>query len=172
MDKERWHTKKIKRELVSQSFWLVFSVAFFLSTVMVWKILGHTYQFKTFEIASIPIWSWPLYSALTFAGPGAIIYKLKLYKNTYRLLKSIFGSRKAWGMYKDLKKIFWGILVLITFGILVPLFIKFLNIIITIGINIWGLIIYLLPIGVSVLIIVLLLTFLYKQNKTTQKSHP
>jgi len=171
MSEITWYTREIKKELISQSFWVTFSIAFFSGTVLAWNFLDYTYVLKQFEITSVPIWSWPLYSALTFIGPGALIYKTKLHKNTYRLLKNIFGSKKAWRLYKDFKKIFWGLLVLFTFGIAIPLFIKFLNLIITVGMNIWGIFLYTIPMLSITIILLVSITLINQKLAKTKKLH-
>ena len=91
-----------------------------------------------------------LYSALVFVTFGAFLYWVKFYQFLYHIIVKGLGDRQ---LYRSIKGLIWGSLVLVMYFWVVPKVVAVLNIIISFFYNILNLILYLFPpLGISLIV--------------------
>ncbi len=142
-----WHQIEIKKFIKETLNTSAFAVIFLISLSTWHFALGQVFEWQSITPISEPsIFQRLLYSALTFATLGAILYELGFYKFLYQIIGD-------WQAYKEAKKIIWLLLMGLMFFIIVPFTVSVLNHIISFGYNILNFFIYIFPpFGIAVIL--------------------
>lgn len=146
------HTlKKYGKEILSGAIFTVVCTLAFLLWIFV---MGKTFAWTDISPIEQPsIFIRIFYSALTFITLGAFLYKVGFYKALYQILGD-------WRSFKEAKSIIWVLLMGTMFFVIVPLVVDLLNSIISIGYNVFALILYAFPpVGISLIIFALYFYF-------------
>ncbi len=146
------HTlKKYGKEILSGAIFTVVCTLAFLLWIFV---MGKTFTWTDISPIEQPsIFIRIFYSALTFITLGAFLYKVGFYKALYQILGD-------WRSFKEAKSIIWVLLMGTMFFVIVPLVVDLLNSIISIGYNVFALILYAFPpVGISLIIFALYFYF-------------
>lgn len=158
-----WHKNtllKYKKE-ITQSAALSF-VLTLVFAIYSWH-LGNTFAWESISPIEQPsILVRAVYSALTFATLGAIIYALGFYKILYAPYRGVKGGHKE---YKKDKKAIWGILILLMYFVIIPVVVNVLNAIASFFYNIFKYILYLSPAVGIFLILTILISYIYSRAK-------
>ncbi|MDD5032694.1 MAG: hypothetical protein PHC85_01040 [Candidatus Pacebacteria bacterium] len=158
-----WYKKVIaknKKEIASSA---AFAVVFALA-ILLWHFwLGKTFQWATINPIEAPsFFNRVLYSALVFVTFGAFLYWVRFYQFLYHLIVRGLGDRQ---LYRGIKGLIWGFLILIMYFWVVPKVVELLNAIISFLYNILNLVLYLFPpLGAS--LIVFSIGYILFQNHT------
>lgn len=160
-----WYKKVLKenkKEVVSSA---AFAVVFALATLLWHFALGKSFQWETISPIEAPsLFIRALYSALVFVTFGAFLYWIRFYQFLYHLI----SDRQ---LYRGIKGLIWGSLILFMYFWVVPAVVDVLNVIISFFYNILNLILYLFPpLGVS-LILFSAGYIIFKKYYAIQKSH-
>lgn len=157
-----WHNKVLlshKKEIESSAIFF----AGFLLVLLLWQYLtGQHFVWQNISIISEPsVFDLLFYKAFAFVTVGAFLYYIvKLWKILKFICIDLLGSP---GLYYEVKRIVWAIILLITFYTTPKLF-DLLNAMLSFLYNILNLTLYLFPpLGISLIIFIILL--LYKQNR-------
>lgn len=142
-----WYKKVLKenkREVASSA---AFAVVFALAILLWHFMLGKSFQWETISPIEAPsIFSRALYGALVFVTFGAFLYWVRFYQFLYQLI----SDRQ---LYRGIKGLIWGSLILVMYFWVVPTVVEILNAIISFLYNILNLILYLFPpLGVSLIV--------------------
>lgn len=160
-----WHKNTLLkyRKEITHSAVLSFVLALVFA-VYSWH-LGNTFVWESISPIEQPsILVRAIYSALTFATLGAIIYALGFYKILYAPYRGVKGGYKE---YKKDKKAIWGILILLMYFIIIPVVVNVLNAIASFFYNIFKYILYLPPTLGIFLILTILISYIYSRvNKS------
>lgn len=147
----RWYNKVLKENkkeiIASTTFAVVFAFA-----ILLWHFnLGKSFHWETISPISEPsLFNRVLYSALVFVTFGAFLYWVKFYQFLYHIIVKGLGDRQ---LYRSIKGLIWGSLVLVMYFWVVPKVVAVLNIIISFFYNILNLILYLFPpLGISLIV--------------------
>lgn len=157
-----WYKKvliKHKKEIIASA---VFTITLTF-TLLLWNFgLGKSFVWQRIEPFTAPdFFDRAFYSALVFVSIGALLYVLKFYKFLHFL---IVRQLRNWRLYNDIKKFIWLLLILGMYGIFSKI-VDFLNSIMSLIYNIFGLILYALPpLGISLVISIPLFVFLKKDG--------
>ena len=146
------HTlKKYGKEILSGA---IFTVVCTLACLLWIFVMGKTFTWTDISPIEQPsIFIRIFYSALTFITLGAFLYKVGFYKALYQILGD-------WRSFKEAKSIIWVLLMGTMFFVIVPLVVDLLNSIISIGYNVFALILYAFPpVGISLIIFALYFYF-------------
>lgn len=146
------HTlKKYGKEILSGAIFTVVCTLAFLLWIFV---VGKTFTWTDISPIEQPsIFIRIFYSALTFITLGAFLYKVGFYKALYQIMGD-------WRSFKEAKSIIWVLLMGTMFFVIVPLVVDLLNSIISIGYNVFALILYAFPpVGISLIIFALYFYF-------------
>ncbi len=152
-----WHQIEIKKFIKETLNTSAFAVIFLISLSTWHFALGQVFEWQSITPISEPsIFQRLLYSALTFATLGAILYELGFYKFLYQVIGD-------WQAYKEAKKIIWLLLMGLMFFIIVPVTVGVLNYIISFGYNIFNLLVFLFP-PFGLAFVVSIGYFVFKRN--------
>ena len=146
------HTlKKYGKEILSGAIFTVVCTLAFLLWIFV---MGKTFTWTDISPIEQPsIFIRIFYSARTFIPLGAFRYKVGFYRALYQILGD-------WRSFKEAKSIIWVLLMGTMFFVIVPLVVDLLNSIISIGYNVFALILYAFPpVGISLIIFALYFYF-------------
>jgi len=146
-----WYQKVLKegrKEVISSA---AFVVLFALATLLWRFVLDKDFQWETISPLDEPsIFNRVLYSALVFVTFGAFLYWVRFYQFLYHLAVRGLRDRQ---LYRGIKGLLWGSLILIMYFWVVPKVVELLNAIISFVYNILNLILYLFPpLGVSLIV--------------------
>ncbi|HEY4505748.1 MAG TPA: hypothetical protein VJG67_03590 [Candidatus Paceibacterota bacterium] len=134
-----WYKKVLKenkKDIVSSA---AFAVVFALAILLWHFALSKSFQWETINPIEAPsIFSRALYSALVFVTFGAFLYWVRFYQFLYHLI----SDRQ---LYRGIKGLIWGSLILIMYFWIVPTIVELLNAIISFFYNILNLVLYLFP---------------------------
>jgi hypothetical protein len=147
-----WYKKvlvKEKNKIVSSA---ILGVVFALAILLWHFALGKNFQWETITPVPEPdFFVRSLYSALVFVTLGAFLYWIRFYQFLYHVTVGALGD---WQLFRAIKGIIWGALILIMYFWIVPWVVKMLNVIVSFFFNIINLILYLFPpLGVSLIIV-------------------
>lgn len=145
-----WYQKTLKKygkEILSGA---IFSIICTLAFLLWIYGVGKTFTWTDISPIDQPsIFVRIFYSALTFVTFGAFLYKIGFYKALYQILDD-------WRSFKDAKTIIWVLLMGTMFFVIVPLVVNILNGILSIGYNLFALILYAFPpVGISIVLFTL-----------------
>ncbi|MEX2437692.1 MAG: hypothetical protein WD449_00375, partial [Candidatus Babeliales bacterium] len=136
-------------------------------TTLVWSYAtGSVFAWKT--ISPIPepsILVRLLYSALVYVTLGRILYILGFYQVLHAF---VVGGLGDWGLYNDLKKLLWIVLMGVMFFWIIPFVVNVMNTTISFFYNILNLVLYLIS-GVGISISLFLVYFLVKKAHETRR---
>ncbi len=157
-----WYRKtleKYRKEILTGA---VFSIVCSISLLLWIFALGKTFTWTDISPIEQPsIFVRIFYSALTFVTLGAFLYRIGFYRALYRILGD-------WRSFKEAKGIIWVLLMGTMFFVIVPTVVNLLNGIISIGYNLFALILYAFPpVGVSVILFTL---YFYFRKRLQSKS--
>lgn len=148
-----WYKKVLKenkKEIVSST---LFAVVFGL-TVLLWHFaFGKSFKWETISPISEPsFFNRAFYSALVFLTLGAFLYWIKLYQFLYYLAVRILDDKQ---LYRIIKGLIWGSLILIMYFWIVPEVVELMNTVLSFFYNILNIILYLFPpFGVSFIVFI------------------
>jgi len=162
-----WYKKVLKenkKEIVSST---AFAVVFALAILLWLFVFGKSFQWEAISPISAPTFFNRLfYSALVFLTFGAFLYWVRFYQFLYQFIVKGLGDRQ---LYRGIKGIIWGSLILAMYFWVVPKVVELLNSVISFFYNILNLILYLFPpLGIS-LIIFSIGYIIYKKYLTLSK---
>ena len=142
-----WYKKVLKENKKEIASTTAFAVVFALAILLWYFALGKSFQWETISPVEEPsLFNRVLYSALVFITLGAFLYWVKF----YQLLYHIISDRQ---LYRGIKGLIWGFLILVMYFWVVPAVVEILNAIISFFYNILNLILYLFPpLGVSLIV--------------------
>ncbi len=145
-----WYQKTLKKygkEILSGA---IFSIICTLAFLLWIYGVGKTFTWTDISPIDPPsIFVRIFYSALTFVTLGAFLYKIGFYKALYQMLDD-------WRSFKEAKAIIWVLLMGTMFFVIVPLVVNILNGILSIGYNLFALILYAFPpVGISIVLFTL-----------------
>lgn len=146
-----WYKKVIKVVAKDQAIIAVYTITV-LSATLAWRYgLHHTFEWLNINPISAPeLFERVIYSALVFVTLGALLYRVGFYKLLYEIIVNELGDR--W-VYRKVKAIIWGILMLIMYFWIVPAVVDILNFVISLLFNLLNFTIYLFPpVGCAVII--------------------
>lgn len=137
----KWHQKVIKK-YIKEIFSSTLSYLLTAVLLTVWYLFtGDVFRWLWIEPLDVPPLERLLYSALTFATVGRLLYNTGF----YLVLSSIFRELGDMQSYRELKAIIWGGLILIMYFWIIPAVIAVLNWIISVGYNIFKFFLYVAP---------------------------
>ncbi len=158
----KWHQLEIKKFIKETLNTSAFAILFLISLSTWHFALGQAFEWQAITPISEPsIFQRLLYSALTFATLGAILYELGFYKFLYQIIGD-------WQSYKEAKRIIWLLLMGLMFFIIVPFTVSVLNHIISFGYNILNFAIYIFP-PLGIAAILAIGYFYFKRTALYQK---
>lgn len=165
MSHETWY-KKILKDYSRET---IISLGVALTVLLVMAIIqmvhGEAFKWKNITPLDTPdIWVRFLYSALTFATIGALLY----YVRFYQLLSILFGSNRRG--YRDTKKLIWTGLILLMFFVVVPAGVNVVNAIISFLYNTLVLLVYVSPFGFVFVAGVVAAIVVYRHQKARKSS--
>lgn len=142
-----WYKKVLKenkKEVMSSA---AFAVVLALAILLWHFAFGKTFQWESISPIEAPsLFSRLLYSALVFVTFGAFLYWIRF----YQLLYHIISDRQ---LYRGIKGLIWGSLILVMYFWVVPTVVEILNAIISFFYNILNLLLYLFPpLGISLIV--------------------
>lgn len=143
-----------KEILFSAVFTLLFS--FF---ILLWHFgLDKSFRWTKIEPISAPsLLERYFYSAFVYVTIGAFLYLIKFYQLLHKITVGFLGD---WRLYKDIKGIIWGGLILVSYFWIVPKVVGILNVIISFLYNILGLILYSFP-ALTITLIICIPSFVF-----------
>ena len=141
-----WYRKVLKENKKEIASSAAFAVVFALAILLWHFALGKSFQWETISPIEAPsLLSRALYSALVFITFGAFLYWVKFYQVLYHIV----SDRQ---LYRGIKGLIWGSLILVMYFWVVPTVVELLNAIISFFYNIFNLTLYLFPpLGVSLI---------------------
>lgn len=142
-----WYKKVLKENKKEIASSAAFAIVFALAILLWHFAFGKSFQWETISPIDAPsIFSRALYSALVFVTFGAFLYWIKFYQLLYHLI----SDRQ---LYRGIKGLIWGFLILAMYFWVVPTVVEILNAIISFFYNILNLILYLFPpLGISLIV--------------------
>src|SRR3989338_9358564 len=124
-----WYKKVLKenkKDIVSSA---AFAVVFALAILLWHFALSKSFQWETINPIEAPsIFSRALYSALVLVTFGAFLYWVRFYQFLYHLAVRGLRDRQ---LYRGIKGLLWGSLILIMYFWVVPKVVELLNAIIS-----------------------------------------
>jgi hypothetical protein len=157
--KRTWYKNALERHGKTVLYSTLGSLFFSLSLLLWDFAFGRRFEWR--DIESIPepdVFVRVLYSALVFATLGAFLYWMRFYQFLYHVFVNILGDR---GFYRELKRVIWGLLMLLMYFCIIPFVVHLLNVIISFFYNLLGLLLYLCPvIGITCIIVAILFLFI------------
>lgn len=165
----RWYKKVLKenkKEIVSSA---IFAVVFALAVLLWHFAIGKSFQWESISPIEEPsIFNRVLYGALVFVTLGAFLYWIRFYQFLYHITVRGLRDRQ---LYRGIKGLLWGLLILIMYFWVVQKVVESLNAIISFFYNLLNLALYLFPpLGVS-LIIFSIGYIIFRKFYAVPKSH-
>lgn len=163
-----WYKKtliKYTKEIISSAVFLV-SLSLI---ILLWHFdKGDNFVWRNIEPISAPsLFARIFYSALVFVTVGFLLYLVRFYRLLHTFFVKFIGDRK---LYKEVKKIIWGVLILIMYFYIVPKIVNVLNLCCSFIYNIYGFILFKLPlVGISSIILIASFFVIFKYKKTLKK---
>ena len=159
-----WHKQtltKYRKEIISSA---ILSILFSVNLLFWHYGLGKSFVWTKIEPISAPgLLERGFYSAITYLTIGAFLYWIRFYQFLHGVIVGIFGD---WRLYKDIKGYIWGGLILVTYFWIIPRIVDFLNAIISFFYNIFGLILYSIPVlGVTLVLGIPVVFYIRKKAK-------
>ncbi|TSC54988.1 MAG: hypothetical protein LiPW30_454 [Parcubacteria group bacterium LiPW_30] len=144
-----WYQKTLKKYGKEILTGAIFSVICTLAFLLWIYGMGKTFTWTDISPIDPPsIFVRFLYSALTFVTLGRILYVTGFYKALYQIIGD-------WQSFKEAKVIIWLLLMGAMFFVIVPTIVDILNGILSVGYNLFALILYAFPpVGVSLIFFV------------------
>lgn len=160
-----WYKKVLKENKKEIASSAAFAVVFALAVLLWHFTLGKSFQWQTISPIEAPsLFIRAFYSALVFVTFGAFLYWIRFYQFLYHLI----SDRQ---LYRGIKGLIWGSLILFMYFWVVPTVVEILNAIISFFYNVLNLILYLFPpLGVS-LILFSAGYIIFKKHYAIKKSH-
>ncbi len=146
-----WYNKVLKVVVKEQVTIATFTVTA-LSGVLTWRYgFHHAFAWQNITPISAPeLFERVIYSALVFVSIGAFLYWAKFYKWLHGVI--VIGLEDRW-LYRKVKAIIWGILMLVMYFWIVPTVVNILNFVVSLIYNLLNFAIYLFPpIGCAVIV--------------------
>jgi hypothetical protein len=161
-----WYRKVLLKYKIEAVTSAVFVLVVAIVTLVWLYATGSSFEWKT--ISPIPepnILVRLLYSALVYVTLGRILYILGFYQALHAF---VVGGLGDWGLYNDMKKLLWLVLMGVMFFWIIPFVVYVLNTTISFFYNVLNFVLYLLP-GVGISIAVFLVYFLVKKAHETRR---
>ncbi len=158
-----WYKKVLRSEGADIKSFLTWFSIFLLITLLWGFFSGKSFEWQTISPIDEPsIFHRAFYSALVFVTLGAFLYWIKFYRLLYYI------SFKDWELFKALKGLVWGSLILLMYFWIVPKVVWVLNMTLSFFFNLYNLILYLFPpLGVSLIVFSIVLILIRKLKSKT-----
>ncbi len=169
--KKYWHKNIIIKTLTKEigSFKLILTLSFFV-ILFIWnKFMGKPFEWEWIDPISVPPYVRLFYSALVFISLGSFLCFIGLYRVLYKIFVGFLGDFKT---YKEVKSFIWICLIALMYFKIIPWIIDVLNIIISVGYNLFKMIFYISPIVGIVLILAVFLTLILSKIKNKYDIRP
>lgn len=154
MKKKSWHIKEFKKFILKNKREFFISMFIMLLTITWYFFTDNSFNIKTYEPISDPIFTLRMLSGLTFLSLGNLLFRTRFYQFfNYLLDKKTFN---------ELKALVWHILMFVVGFIILPFIIDVANYILSFLLNIFNFILWFFPLIGIPLLVFLGLKFLKK----------
>lgn len=138
-----WYKNAIRKYAIDSTGAILGAI---LATVimLIWfYFTSDTYEWQSIDIIPLVPWIPYLISALTFATIWRVLYKTKLiYPPLYFICITLLRDRR---LYDDFKAFIWAFLMLFMWIIALPVFVSFINFLISLVVNVLFFLFYISP---------------------------